>query len=222
MIGADGMNLPGRLRIACATLALMASAGGGVVHAAGPLDGSVGLGWWANGFDANLGSGDVDAGTLSGFAEVWWDQKWGIRGSRYESALEDAGIDTTDHLSIDFKRRFFSLTDNSFVALGAGWESIDLDAGGTSSGLRLTAEGRVGLGGVVSLYGHTSWLPELDDIGARSNLEGREYEAGVSYDPAPFMSLRLGFRRFRLDYDEGGSPASAESDGFILGAGFHW
>jgi hypothetical protein len=191
-------------------------------HGLGPLDGELGLSWWGNQFEEDVDEGTLDAGSLNGFAEIWWDQKWGIRGARHESALEDVGIDSSDHFSIDLKRRFFSLTDNSFLALGAGWESIDLDDGGNSSGPRLTAEGRIGLGGVVYLYGQTSWLPELDDVGARSNLEGQEFEAGLTFDPAPFVSVRFGFRRFKLDFDQGGSSNSSESDGFILGAGFHW
>ena len=63
---------------------------------------------------------------------------------------------------------------------------------------------------------------ELADAGSLSNLEGREFEAGLSLDPDPNLSLRFGFRRFRLDYEEGGATGSAESDGVMFGAGFHW
>ncbi len=193
------------------------------VLAVGPLDGDAGLGFWTNEYAGDHSKGTLDAGSLNDLAGVWWGRRWGVEGAMYRSGLKDVGIDNTDHFSIDLKRRFFSMTNNSFVALGAGWESIDLDEGGSSSGLRIVAEGRVGLGGVVSLYGQTSWLPEMDDAGARSNLQGQEFEAGLSFDPAPFMSVRLGFRRFRLDFDNGaGESSTAESDGFILGAGFHW
>ncbi|MFT5112253.1 MAG: opacity protein-like surface antigen [Parasphingorhabdus sp.] len=192
--------------------------------ALGPLDGEVGVFWWSNQTDSNGFDEDfLDNATLSGFAEAWWNQKWGVKGSLHRSDMKSIGLDDTDHFSIDLKRRFFSLTDNSFMALGAGWEEIDLGNGiGSSSGPRLTAEGRVGLGGVFSFYGQTSWLPDLGDAGNRSNLEGREIEAGLSFDPAPFMSLRLGYRRFRLDFDNGGANDTAESDGFILGAGIRW
>ena len=176
---------------------------------------------WSNQIDPD--NEDVlEGGSINGFAEAWWNQRWGIRGALYRSELDDQDFNSTDHMSIDFKRRFFSLTDNSFVALGAGWEEIELGDGGSYSGPRITAEGRLGVGGVLSIYGQTSWLPDLGDSGGRFNLEGREIEAGLSFDPAPFVSLRLGYRRFRLDYDSAGASDSTESDGFILGAGFHW
>ncbi len=201
---------------------------GGTARAADPLETDLGLDWWHIPYDTNAyDSGTAarlfgDPGTPNGFTEIWLSRQWGVRGARYESSLDDIGIDNSDHTSIDFKRRFFSLSDNSFISLGAGWESIGLDSGESSSGPRLTAGGRVGVGESLSLYGHTSWLPELDDVGTRSNLEGQEFEAGLSFEPAPFVSVRLGFRRFKLDFDEGGSSNTAESEGFILGAGFHW
>jgi len=189
-------------------------------YALGPLDGEVGLDWWSAENDGWDDSFDTD--TINGFAEVWWDNKWGVKGQRYSSDLEDVGYEESEHLSIDLKRRFFSLTDNSFFAVGAGWEEIDLDDAGSSSGFRITAEGRFGLGGTVYLYGMTSWLPELQDAGARSDLEGQAFEAGVNFDPAPFVSLRLGFRRFKLNYNDATGGGSTESDGFIFGAGVHW
>lgn len=182
-----------------------------------PLGGRLGVGWWA---DPVIDNGDN--GATNGFTEIWVNDDWGVRSARYESSLDEFGVDNSSHASIDLKRRFFSLSEDHFVSLGAGWESIGLSGGESSSGLRLSAGGQFNVGGTVSLYGHTSWLPELDDVSGRSNLEAQEFEAGLAFDPDPSMSVRLGFRRFRLDFDEGGSSATSESDGFILGADFHW
>lgn len=223
MCSVPGSWLPKRFKLASAALTVAAS----VLcvppaYSLDPLDGSAGLGWW---FQNDLVGTDDEspmAAAANGAAEVWWSRNWGIRGARHPYALGETGIDFSEHLSIDFKRRFLTPTDNGFLSLGAGWQSIDLDSGESSSGLRLTAEGRFGLGGVVSLYGQTSWWPELDDLGTHSNLEGQEFEAGLIYDPAPSLSLKLGFRRFRLGYEQGGIPGSAESEGVILGAGFKW
>ena len=208
-------------RIVAAGLLLIISAVVSV-QAEESFDGEIGLLMWTN--QAETESDDLlDNGTLNGFAEAWWSRNWGVRGSLYRSELTGAGIDNSDHYSVDLKRRFYSLSNNSFVALGAGWEEIELGSGlGSSSGPRLIAEGRFGLGGAMSFYGQTSWMPDLDDTAAHSNLEGRGFEAGLSFEPAPSMSLRLGYRRFRLDFDHGNGSDSAESDGFILGAGFHW
>jgi opacity protein-like surface antigen len=178
--------------------------------------------WWPAALDGQRADDGVEPGVVDTTTEIWLDGKWGVRGSRYETGLDELGFDSTSHTSIDLRRRFFALTERSFVALGAGWESIDLDDGVSSSGVKLTAEGRLGLGDSVSLYGQTSWLPGLEDVGTRSNLQGQGVEAGLTFDPAPSMSVRLGYRRFRLDFDDLGGNGSAESDGFILGAGFHW
>lgn len=196
--------------------------GAGSAQAAEPDGRSPTLSWWSVPFDFDDTDLLSDSFDFDGYTETWWTDKWGIRGSRYETTLSDFGDEATGHTSVDVKRRFFSLTDSSFVALGAGWESIDLDDGATSTGLRFMAEGRLGIGDTLSLYGQTSWLPELDDVGGRSNLTGQGIEAGLTFDPAPSMSVRLGYRRFRLDYDEAGGTGTSESNGFILGAGFHW
>jgi len=191
--------------------------------ALGPADGEIGLLWWSNDFSTDVSEGETEGGAFGGHAEVWWDDAWGLKGSLYRSDLEDTGFESTDHLSIDVKRRLFSLTDNSFVAVGLGWEDIDLEDGTDSSGARLLLEGRVGVLGTLYLYGQTAWFPSLDDAGQRTDLNGNEYEAGLSYDPFPFLSLRAGYRRFKLDFDDStGTGISSETRGFIFGAGLHW
>ncbi len=191
--------------------------------ALGPVDGEIGLQWWSNNFSVDVSEGETSGGAFGGHAEVWWQDKWGLKGSLYRSDLDETGIESADHLSIDVKRRLFSLTDNSFVAVGLGWEDIDLVDGTNSSGARLLLEGRVGVVGALYLYGQTAWFPSLDDAGQRTDLNGNEYEAGLSYDPFPFLSLRAGYRRFKLDFDDDtGSGVSTETRGFIFGAGLHW
>ena len=174
--------------------------------------------WWSKGIHGVLGDGSVN-----GFADIWWSNKWGIEGERQVLDLDHEVLDESTRFSIDLKRRFFSLSDNSFFGIGAGWEEIDLENGDSSSGLRLTVEGRVGLGGNSYFYGRRSWLPELGDVGGFSYLQGRSLEIGVSFDPAPLFSLRFGFRSYQLSFDDvGGNSDSAQSEGFIFGAGFHW
>ena len=54
-------------------------------HALGPVDGEIGVALWANDFDTDLGSGDIDAGSLMIYGETWIGEKWGIRGSWFDS-----------------------------------------------------------------------------------------------------------------------------------------
>ncbi|MEA3291983.1 MAG: hypothetical protein U9Q71_06765 [Pseudomonadota bacterium] len=206
---------------AAAMLALCLS---GTAMALGPVDGEVGLQWWNTQFDADILDGELDVGTWSGFGELWLDQKWGLRGAFYQSDLEHEDLDNEQRFNIDLKRRLLSPTDNTFLALGAGWESIDLSSGGRSDGVRLVLEGRVGLAGFVYLYGQNAWIPWLSESDGLSDLSGNEFEVGIGFEPLPFLSLRAGYRDFRLDYDydtRDGSESS-RSKGLLLGAGVHW
>ena len=49
------------------------------------VDGSAYLSWWSNNFSANALDASFDAGTVGAEGEVWWAQKWGIKGSLYKS-----------------------------------------------------------------------------------------------------------------------------------------
>ena len=164
-------------------------------------------------FDSVLGSNK----------ELWLDNKWGLQGSLYSGDLENAGANDSEHLSLDVKRRFLNLTDKTFLAVGLGWQDIDMHIGGASSGPRILLEGRWGLNENLSLYGATAWLPYLDDISAGSNVAGSELEAGVAYEPLPYLSLRAGYRRFDLDYNNSrGISRNSSSSGIMLGAGIRF
>lgn len=52
----------------------------------------------------------------------------------------------------------------------------------------------------------------------------REFDAGMHITPMPFMSLRIGYLKYELDYDDAAVAGGAGSttSGFYLGGGFHW
>jgi len=155
--------------------------------------------------------------------ELWLNNKWGLQGSLYSGDFESTGANSAEHLSLDVKRRFLNNADRTFFAVGVGWQDIDLHIGGASSGPRILLEGRWGFNDTLSLYGATAWLPYLDDISAGSNVAGSELEAGVAYEPLPYLSLRAGYRRFDLDYDNRrGASGNSSSSGLMLGAGIRF
>lgn len=169
---------------------------------------------------ANLNAG----GSGHSRAEVWMAERWGLSGSLYRVEPAENAADGSDHVSVDLKRRVFSTTDSKFLAVGLGWENIDFESGDSSGGMRLTVEGRFRLLGSMYLYGQSAWLPSLEDVAGRSELQGSELQAGLAFQPAEVFSLQAGYRRFRLDYidEETGAEDFAKSGGFVLGGGFHW
>ncbi len=192
--------------------------------ALGSIDDEVGLAWWNNDFSASLSDDEFDAGAIAGHAELWLTNRWGLRGALYESDRKDVGLGSGKHFSIDVKSRLFSATDNTFFAVGFGWEDIELDNGAGTNGPRFLLEGRVSILGAVSIYGLSAWIPKLDNAASRTDMAAQEIEAGVVFDPFPSFSVRAGYRSFSLDFDDevDGNNQRAESKGFLLGAGFHW
>lgn len=203
--------------------ALLLTALSATSYALGPLDDETGLRWWADDFDTDAFDTGIEAGAFGGIGGDWWSQRWGLRGGMYRSQLDELDRDGVEYLSLDLKRRVFSSGDSTFFAVGLGWEDVDLGQGVESQGPRFALDGRAGLFGVLSVYGQAAWFPSMDDASGFEDIQGNEFEAGISYDPAPFVSLRAGFRQITLDFnDPNGLNSSSESRGFVLGGGIHW
>ena len=206
--------------------------------ALGPVDGEVGALWWANEYDAEGLS--ADAGVPGFNAELWWQSKFGVRAQLLGDIDDNAS--SADYATLDVMWKAFSPSENNFIALGLGWQDMDfstLDSAlrdtGDTSGMRIALEGRVGIVGMVYAYGQAAYLPSMDDATGSlptpdtyDDMDGLEFELGLSWKPAPFISLRGGYRESRLDYTRvpsgGGSETdeSSESSGYLLGAGFHF
>jgi hypothetical protein len=233
-----------RLLQPVAGLALFLGLCGTPAFAMGPVDGEIGAAWWANDFSASGNGSSVDASAgAPGFrAELWLFKRYGLRAERYSSDGADLGASSTDYTSVDFRWRAFSPTENNFLALGAGWQQMDmatLGLEGNTSGARLGLEGRVAAGGLFYFYGQGSYLPSLSDtpavdpaLGRFENMSGWEYEAGVSWKMFPFLSMRGGYRSQRVDFtrtgyeilpgEEDSMDGAVESSGFLLGLSFRF
>jgi len=211
-----------KMIVSLATLASLASAQ--PASALGLFDGEVGAEWWNTQFDIDLADDQFDVGTYGLHAEGWWDQKYGAKAAWFKSDLETEDFANDSRFNLDFKRRLFSPTDNSYIAAGIGWQNLSLTSGDTSNGARLLFEGSAGLAGVVSLYGQAAWLPWLSDADHFTDLSGSEWEVGLKVDPMPFLTLTGGYRQFRLDYGDEriNEDGSSTSDGIFLGLGIHW
>lgn len=212
--------------------------------AAGPVDVEVGALYWHSDYSGSgVASLSSDAGSPAFRASLWLFNRYGVRAGVYRTDLDDFGsIENSDYTSVDFLWRPLSPTSNNYFAVGLGWQEMDLNAiglEGDTSGLRVSAEGRVGLGTLFYLYGEGSYMPDLDEavattvgFGRFEDLSGQEYELGVSWKMAPFVNLRAGYRMHRVEFDQTGldpmlgfgnaQSGTAESDGYLLGLVFNF
>lgn len=178
--------------------------------AAGPLDGEVAAVWWANDFDSESEAGvdSTDGGAAGLRAQVWFKNKYGVKAMQYGS--DPADSDGADYTSVDLMWRPLSPTENNFVAVGVGWQEMEV-AGleDATSGMRLALEGRVGLAGMVYAYGNAAYLPSMGDsasedvaFGDFEDLQSYEYELGVAWNATPFVNVHAGYRANTLDFNQ--------------------
>lgn len=200
--------------------------------ALGPVDVEAGIVYWDSETDFSLGSmsESFDSEDIGYFAEGWFG-KWGAKGAVYNVDFDDSGEEgdlSIEYTSLDLRRKLFAPSENNFFALGVGWQKIKIDTGDgniDTNGFRLAAEGRVGLVGVLYIYGDAAYYFSLDDFDSEvTNPDGWELEFGLSYKPAPFVNLRAGYRTSSLDFDidfseavVGSASGSLEPSGFLVG-----
>jgi hypothetical protein len=204
---------------------------GGWALALGPIDGEAGVVYWDSETDVSLLSGTTTDDTSGAglHAEVWLLERWGFRGAAYDSE-GDSGQSTGGlrYINAELNYKFFKPTENTFLAAGLGWKRVefgDADGGSTTDvgGVRASIHGRFGFAGFIYVYGQAGWTPSMSDVRGSDDFESQDAEVGISFEPAPFLSVRAGYRMEKLDFTviETGD-ASVESDGFFVGAGVHW
>lgn len=193
-------------------------------NALGPVDGEIGVAGWASDFDADLSESELDAGSVFIYGEGWLGDKWGLRGAWYDSDLEGEAFSNQTRLNLELRRRLFSVSDNNFFAVGGGIETIELQNGDEAGGLRVSAEGRFGIPGPFFFYGRIAWAPDLGNAGEFDDIASTELDMGMHITPFPFLSLRLGYLTYELEYDDSrfSGNSGSEVSGFYLGGGFHW
>ena len=202
--------------------------------AAGPIDGEVGAVYWAPDMAVTQGTSAMSAAaTTPGLrAELWFIERYGLRVATYRSELDDVNLESSNQTNLDFIWRVVSFSRNNYFALGAGWQLMDIAAIGLqdTSGARVDVDARVAATKWMYFYGQGAYLPSLEDttaidpiVGEFTDMEGFEWEIGVAFEPAPFISIRAGYRDCSLDFTRlvTGTqiPGTVESSGYLLGLG---
>ena len=194
--------------------------------AAGPVDGEVGMYYWLG--ESETGGLTGDAEGLGARGEIWFFKQFGAAADVFELDYDD-GIgpdESINMMNLDLLWRPISPTDNTFLALGAGWTDLDM-FGADTSGLRVSAQGRVGFAGIFYAYGRLAYFPSLDDLEASglvvaTDVDGHEYDLGVGLEPFPFFSVWAGYRLHLLNYAVGPVGFETETSGFYAGVGLHF
>ena len=201
--------------------------------AAGPINGELGTAWWANDFNAELGSESAssDAGAPGFRGELWVFTDYGVRASTFGSD-PDGFEDKTTYTSVDLMWKAFAPTENNYVAVGLGWEDADL-AGIDTAGARVSVEGQVSIVKVVHAYGQATYLPEMDDSDVSPDLtfedvDGHELEVGIAWNAAPMLNVRAAYRQTVVDFTQvdallaSETDGSTESKGLLVGVGMRF
>jgi hypothetical protein len=213
--------------LAIAAAALAVSLWSAPAAAIGPADGEVTVLYWES--DTDVSGVSEGSGDVGGRAEVWFLKRWGVSASLFQPNPGGA-LDGTDlrYTNLDAKFRLISPAENNFLAVGVGWQKIDVsgDASGDTSGPRVVAEGRISVK-IVYFYARAAYLPELDDLkiadATYTNGSAQEIEAGIQIKPFPFFQIFAGYRADKTTFDapEGGS-FEVENQGPVAGIGFNF
>lgn len=197
-------------RLLC--LGLLGLAPAGVAHGMGPIDAEVSTFWWVNDYEMSgeAGNQSESAAAPGMRAELWAFKRYGLEASRFDSDPED--FDGATYTSVDVMWKALAPTENNFMAVGLGWQKMDIDAlAAETSGMRVMLEGRVGFAGMLYGYGRGAYLPELDEsdaefptFGRLEDLDAYEYELGIAWNAMPFLNVHAGYRVDNLSFTHTG------------------
>ena len=167
--------------------------------------------------------------TLANNSNYFLSQEWFNDSPALWRGLEqtnrlDTGLNESSQWAVDIKHRLFTVKENTYIAMGLGWNDVELE-GETNSGMRFVAEGRVGLFGPTYLFGQAALSPWMTSSSSNNIAPfGKELELGLAISPLPSMSFKAGYRSYWLDTpglaEE--SISSSQTEGFYLGGGYHW
>ena len=185
------------------------------------LDNKPSLMWLST--DLNVSSfSDSSYNSFLGSGEVW-SNNWGVSASLLQNDSDDVfGLpQDSEFLNLDVKRRFGG-EDKSNLQLGFGWSELNIDEQIEASGPSLSLSGRLNIIDNFKVYGATAYFPELDDSLNDNDATAFELEAGLLYQPVPYISVKAGYRVFELDLEDPIIEDLGSSSGFLLGTDLSW
>jgi hypothetical protein len=194
--------------------------------ALGPVDLEARVMYWKGDFEDTGATADMDG--YGAEVDLWFTNKIGVTAAMWPVEAKDmfSGFEL-DYMSLDLKWRLFSPTEHNYLAIGAGYQDIDVGTPFGSygtSGFRAVLEGNVGLVGVLQGYGTLAYMPSMDELDVVFDSgSAMEYEFGVKFKLG-LVGIYAGYRMHDMEFDfsEGGGSVQLKNDGYVAGIGFEF
>ena len=203
---------------AMAAIALAAAA---PAAALGPLDIELQVNWWEA--ESDVDGAVEDSGAPGGRVDLWFGNRVGASAGYAQT--EPGGFLEGEELvysNLDLKFRLFNVADNGYLAVGGGWQKVDL-FDETTDGPRASVDGRVGFVGVLYGYARGAYYFGLGDIesddGDVEVDDGWEAEAGLALHPLPFLWFYGGWRKNSVEFTGDFGPTRVQNEGWVGGIG---
>ena len=210
-----------------ATLMVVCLVAPSTALALGPVDVDAKVMYWLGELDfAGEASDDMKGVGLD--LDLWFIDKLGVTLMYYPTSgggMLD-GLDM-DYMSLDLKWKVYSPGENTYVAVGAGYQDNELDMGfdtADTSGFRVFVDGAVGFNDFIQGYASYVFLPSLDALDdVFDDGDGSEYELGVRFT-VKIVDIYAGYRAHNMSFSfmEGGEALDFDNDGFVVGIGFRF
>ena len=186
------------------------------------LENKPSLMWLSTDLNVSSFTDDSSYNSFLSAGEIW-SNNWGVSASLLQNDSDDVfGLPKdSEYLNLDVKRRFGG-QDSTNLQLGFGWQELNIDEKLEASGPKLSVSGRFNIIDNFKVYGATSYFPELDDSLNDNDAKAFEIEAGLLYQPVPYVSFKAGYRVFELDLEDPVIEDLGSSSGFLFGTDFSW
>lgn len=150
-------------------------------------------------------------------AEIWTNNNWGLIGSIEVNGLEI--IDSpknSETKSIDLKRKLInSEKSNSFLALGLGWQDINLDEDIDAEGINISLLGKWSFSDNFQVYGKGAIFEGLNNDDSNYSVSGYRFETGVKYKVGKKLSFSAGVKV--QDFEDQQTNTRNSSSSLLLG-----
>ena len=162
----------------------------------------------------------VDQNNYIAKAEFWSKGAWGVSGNIQQNDSNLFGLPKdSDSKRIDVNRKILQAQDSdSFLALGFGWQSFDIEQGLIESdGLNLSLLGKYSFTDNFNLYGNGSVFQSIDNNDFQDDVSGVQLEAGVNYQLGSRLSFSAGFKISDIEAQQTSRQNRSFSSSFLIG-----